>query len=234
MQKAGVGILAGTDTPNPYCFPGFGLHDELGYLVQAGLTPMQALQAATLNPARFLGREKDLGTVETGKIADLVLLDANPLDNIGNTRKIAAVIYGGKVFDRSALDGMLAKVQDLAGRKPIGEIMFKTIQEKGADAAVAQYRELKTTQPGVYDFSENELIDLGYQLIHLTKFADAIAIFKLSVEAYPQSYNTYDSLAEAYMDNGDKQLAIEYYQKSLLINPGNTNGVRMLKKLNNQ
>jgi D-alanyl-D-alanine-carboxypeptidase/D-alanyl-D-alanine-endopeptidase len=144
------------------------------------------------------------------------------------------VIYGGKVFDRSALDGMLAKVEDLAGRKPIGEIMFKTIQEKGADAAVAQYRELKTTQPGVYDFSENELIDLGYQLIHLKRFADAIAIFKLSVEAYPQSYNTYDSLAEAYMDNGDKQLAIEYYQKSLQINPGNTNGVRMLKKLNNQ
>jgi len=234
MQRAGVGILAGTDTPNPYCFPGFGLHDELGYLVQAGLTPMQALQAATLNPARFLGRERDLGTVETGKIADMVLLEANPLDNIGNTRKIAAVIYGGKVFDRSALDGMLAKVKDLAGRKPIGEIMFKTIQEKGADAAVAQYRELKTTQPGVYDFSENELIDLGYQLIHLKRFADAIAIFKLSVEAYPQSYNTYDSLAEAYMDNGDKQLAIEYYQKSLQINPGNTNGVRMLKKLNNQ
>ncbi len=234
MQKAGVGILAGTDTANPYCFPGFGLHDELGYLVQAGLTPMQALQAATLNPVRFLGREKDLGTVETGKIADLVLLDANPLDNIGNTRKIAAVIYGGRVFDRSALDGMLAKVEDLAGRKPIGEIMFKTIQEKGADAAVAQYHEFKTTQPGVYDFSENQLITLGYQLIHLKKYPDAIAIFKLSVEVYPQSYNTYDSLAEAYMDNGDKQLAIEYYQKSLQINPGNSNAVRMLKKLNAQ
>ena len=234
MQKAGVGILAGTDTANPYCFPGFGLHDELGYLVQAGLTPMQALQAATLNPARFLGREKDLGTVETGKLADLVLLDVNPLDNIGNTRKIAAVIYGGHVFDRAALDGLLAKVEDLASRKPIGEIMFKTVQEKGADAAVAQYRELRTTQPAVYDFSENELITLGYQLIHMKKSADAIAIFKLSVEVYPQSYNTYDSLAEAYMDNGDKQLAIEYYQKSLQINPGNANGVRMLKKLNAQ
>jgi imidazolonepropionase-like amidohydrolase len=234
MQKAGVGILAGTDTANPYCFPGFGLHDELGYLVQAGLTPMQALQAATLNPARFLGREQDVGTVEVGKIADLVLLDANPLDNIGNTRKIDTVIHGGRVYDRSTLDGMLAKVQDLASRKPIGETMFKTVQEKGADAAVAQYRELKTTQPAAYDFSENELIDLGYRLIHMKKFVDAIAIFKLSVEAYPRSYNTYDSLAEAYMDDGDKQLAIENYQKSLQINPGNTNGVKMLKKLNAQ
>jgi imidazolonepropionase-like amidohydrolase len=234
MQKAGVEILAGTDTANPFCFPGFGLHDELGFLVQAGLSPMQALQAATLNPARFLGREKDLGTVEAGKIADLVLLDANPLDNIGNTRKIAAVVYGGRVFDRSALDGMLAKVEDLAARKPIGEVLFKTIEEKGAEAAVAQYRDLKTTQPGAYDFSENELIELGYQLIRMKKFIDAIAIFKLSVETYPQSYNTYDSLAEAYMDNGDKQLAIENYQKSLQLNPGNTNGVRMLKKLNSQ
>lgn len=195
---------------------------------------MQALQSATLNPARFLGREKDLGTVEAGKIADLVLLDANPLDNIGNTRKIAAVVYGGRVFDRSALDGMLAKVQDLAARKPIGEVLFKTVQEKGADAAVAQYRDLKATQPGAYDFSENELIELGYQLIHMKKFSDAIAIFKLSVETYPQSYNTYDSLAEADMDNGDKQLATENYQKSLQLNPGNTNGIRMLKKLNPQ
>ena len=232
MQKAGVGILAGTDTANPYCFPGFGLHDELGYLVQAGLSPMQALQAATLNPALFMGRQKDLGTIETGKMADLVLLNANPLDDIGNTRKISAVVFGGRVFDRSSLDALLANVQALAARKPIGEALFATMQEKGAEAAVAQYRELRATQPAVWDFSENELITLGYRLIHMRKFADAITIFKLSVETYPESYNTWDSLAEAYMDNGDRQLAIVNYQKSLQINPGNTNAVRMLKQLN--
>ena len=76
MQKSGVGILAGTDTLNPFCFSGFGLHDELGFLVQAGLTPIEALQAATLNSARFLGKEKEMGTIEKGKIADLVLLEA--------------------------------------------------------------------------------------------------------------------------------------------------------------
>jgi imidazolonepropionase-like amidohydrolase len=70
MQKSGVGILAGTDTLNPFCFPGFSLHDELGFLVQAGLTPIEALQAATLNSARFLGKEKEMGTIEKGKIAD--------------------------------------------------------------------------------------------------------------------------------------------------------------------
>jgi imidazolonepropionase-like amidohydrolase len=114
MQRAGVDILAGTDTGNPYCLPGFGLHDELGLLVQAGLTPMQALQAATLNPARFMGREKDLGTIEPGKLADLLLLDANPLADIANTRKIDAVVYGGRLYSRTALDGMLARVETFA------------------------------------------------------------------------------------------------------------------------
>lgn len=95
------------------------MHDELGLLVQAGLSPLQALQAATLNPARFFGREKDLGTIESGKIADLVLLDANPLDDIANTKRISAVIYGGVVFPRTSLDEMLAKIETLAGRKSV-------------------------------------------------------------------------------------------------------------------
>ncbi len=116
MRKAGVVLLAGTDTPNPYCFPGFSLHDELGLLVRAGLTPMEALQAATRNPAQYLGRSKELGTVEAGKIADLVLLDANPLEDIGNTRRIAAVVVGGKLLRREALRAMLDKVE-AANRK---------------------------------------------------------------------------------------------------------------------
>src|SRR5882762_2009051 len=107
MQKAGVKILAGTDSPAPYVFPGASLHDELKLLVQAGLTPMEALQSATKNPAEFLHIEKDSGTIKTGKYADLLLLDANPLENIRNTRKIRAVILHGKLLDRSALDALL-------------------------------------------------------------------------------------------------------------------------------
>jgi imidazolonepropionase-like amidohydrolase len=115
MQKAGVGILAGTDTLNPYCFPGFSLHDELALLVQAGLTPLQALQAATRNPARFLEND-DYGAVANGKMADLVLLDANPLQDIHNTTKIAAVIFNGKYFSRSDLDDMLSAVEKIEGQ----------------------------------------------------------------------------------------------------------------------
>jgi imidazolonepropionase-like amidohydrolase len=99
MHNAGVRLLAGTDTPSPCCFPGSGLHDELELLVEAGLSPLAALQTATRNPALFLGRRKDLGTVEVGKLADLVLLEADPLKYIGNTRRIAAVVFAGQVID---------------------------------------------------------------------------------------------------------------------------------------
>jgi tetratricopeptide (TPR) repeat protein len=232
MQKAGVGILAGTDTSNAFCMPGFSLHDELGFLVRAGLTPVQALQTATLNPARFLGIEKDFGTIEKGKVADLVLLDANPLDDIANTKKIAAVIYGGKVFSRTQLDKMLSDMEVEAARLPIADVLMKTIDGKGVSAAVKQYHHLKSTQPATYDYSSRELIGLGYQLLKAKRVTDAIEIFKLSVEVDPRYYNTWDSLAEAYMDHGDKQLAIQNYRKSLDLNPANLNAVEKLKQLN--
>ncbi|MGA2590262.1 MAG: amidohydrolase family protein [Bryobacteraceae bacterium] len=111
MQLAGVGILAGTDTPFPFCVPGFSLHDELELLVEAGLSPLEALQSATIRPAEFLGRDRALGTVEQGKIADLVLLDGNPLEDIRNTRKIAAVVVNGVYLPRGILDRMLAEVR---------------------------------------------------------------------------------------------------------------------------
>ena len=230
MNRAGVGIIAGTDVLNPFCFPGFSLPDELELYVKAGLSPMDALRTATANPARFLG-EKDFGTVESGKLADLVLLDANPLDDINNVRKIAALVYDGKYYPREALDSMLARAEGLASRKSIGQTLGETIVTQGIDAAVQQYHGLKTTQPSAYDFSEGELNTLGYRLLQAKKVKEAIHIFQLNVEAYPQSGNVYDSLAEAYMDNGDKQLAIANYQKSLQLDPANKNAVEMLKKL---
>src|SRR5882724_5329409 len=90
MNTAGVRLLAGTDTAAPFVFPGFSLHEELALLVQAGLTPLQALQSATRNPAEFLGKLEEQGTIEPGKFADLLLLDGNPLDDIRNTQKIRA------------------------------------------------------------------------------------------------------------------------------------------------
>ncbi len=231
MQHAGVGILAGTDTGNPYCMPGFSLHDELGLLVQAGLTPMQALQSATLNAARFMEREKDLGTIEPGKLADLVLLNANPLADIGNTRKINAVVFDGRLYSRSALDGMLTRVETLASKMSLAEVLLKTIEAQGLEAAAKQYHELRAAQPEAYDFREEQLNNLGYQLIGMKRIKDAVAILKLNVEAYPQSANVYDSLGEAYLDNGDKEPAIENYEKSLQLDPRNGGAVEKLKQL---
>jgi imidazolonepropionase-like amidohydrolase len=111
MRKAGVQFLAGTDVGNSYIFPGFSRHDELTLLVKAGLTPMEALQSATRNPAMFLGMLKELGTIQNGKLADLVLLDANPLENIRNTQKVRAVILNGRFLDRGELDKLLAQAE---------------------------------------------------------------------------------------------------------------------------
>ncbi len=114
MHSAGVRILAGSDTGAEYVYPGFSLHDELGLLVEAGLTTAAALRAATLGPAEFLGAADSLGAVEPGKVADLVLLDANPLDDIANTKQISGVVANGRYLGRTALDSLLARAEALA------------------------------------------------------------------------------------------------------------------------
>ena len=116
MNKAGVPILAGTDTAaGVRVYPGFSLHEELELLVQAGLTPMQALQASTANAAKYLGLA-DTGTIEKGKRADLVLLDSNPLQDIKNTRKIQSVVLAGRYFSRADLDHLLQEVEEAAAQ----------------------------------------------------------------------------------------------------------------------
>ena len=117
-------------------------------------------------------------------------------------------------------------------RKSIAETLSPTIKSSGIDAAVKQYHELKTTAPTAYNFGEKELNDLGYRFIRAKEFTEAIHIFQLNVEAYPQSSNVYDSLGEAYMDDGDSPQAIASYRKSVQLNPKNSNAVAMLQKLN--
>ncbi|PYS99704.1 MAG: hypothetical protein DMF63_10290 [Acidobacteria bacterium] len=115
IRRAGVMLLAGTQlNQGAIGTAGLMLHDELSILVQAGLSPFEALQTATINPARFMRREKDLGTIEVGKIADIIMLDGNPLADISNTRKINAVIVGGRILDRNDLDKILAAVEAAA------------------------------------------------------------------------------------------------------------------------
>ena len=110
LHAAGVGLLAGSDAPRAFVYPGFSLHEELALLVRSGLTPLEALRSATYNPASYLGALDSLGTIGEGKIADLVLLDADPLTDIRNTTRIAAVITNGRVLDSAARTALLNHV----------------------------------------------------------------------------------------------------------------------------
>jgi len=110
-QALGVRFLAGTDITIPYTYPGFSLHDELKLFVEAGLTPMQALETATANPAQLLGLSKTWGRVAPGYVANLVLLNADPLADISNTQRIDSVVLNGNLFLRAQLDQLLAEAK---------------------------------------------------------------------------------------------------------------------------
>ena len=116
MHRAGVKMLAASDAVVWYVVPGFSLHDEMELFVKAGLTPMAALQTATLNPATYLVLIDMVGTVETGKKADLVLLEANPLENISNTKRINAVIVNGNLIPKGSLEKMLKETEALVNK----------------------------------------------------------------------------------------------------------------------
>jgi tetratricopeptide (TPR) repeat protein len=117
-------------------------------------------------------------------------------------------------------------------KRPVAEALLPIITEKGIESALQSYRALK--QSNDYYVSESQLNALGYRLLGMKKVREAIEIYKLNVEAYPQTANVYDSLGEAYMTNGDKELAIRNYQRAVELNPQNTNAIEMLKKLRSQ
>ncbi len=149
----------------------------------------------------------------------IVILDNTGSQNLNQLgERIAKILYG-QPYE-------LPKMS-------IAEVVEKTIGEKGIDAAIAEYRALKAKSSLTHDFAEPELNALGYRLMQTGKMKEAIEIFKLNVEAYPQGFNTYDSLAEAYMNSNERELAITNYKKSLELNPKNTGAIEALKKLEN-
>jgi len=155
MNLAGVRLLAGTDALAPYCFPGFGLHDELVLLVRAGLSPMEALRTATYNPAKFFDTLDSMGTIEQGKIADLVLLEANPLQDIRNTQKIAAVVTGGKIYEKKSLQDMFAQVKTsrLHEAAVSGDIEdVKSLIAEGADINARDQQGLTPAMASLYEW----------------------------------------------------------------------------------
>ena len=231
MQKAGVKLLAGTDYPNPYCFPGFSLHDELQLMVEGGLTPVQALKTATVNPAAYLQKEADYGSIKPGQYASLLLLDANPLANIANTRKIHAVMLKGKYFPAGTLRQMLQQAEERASRIAVSKWFWQRAEAGSVPRALDQLDSLVRQRPEGYDYAEGTINGLGYALLSKQKVKEALRVFRLNTILYPASANVYDSYGEVLLAGGQKKLAIENYRKSLELDSANQSAREALEKL---
>ncbi len=216
LQDSGVNFLAGSDYANPYTYPGFSLHEELQIMVEeAELTPFQALQTATINPAIFLKKDKEIGSVEIGKLASLVLLNKNPLEDIKNTTTIDAVIVKGKYLEGNKLRAKIEKIAAINRMPKIREVISKIISEEGLDVALIEYQRLKKERFNDYNFNEDQLNTLAYELMQTGRTNDAIPLLEFNVKVFPEYGNGYDSLGDAYVANNDTINAIKAYETAV-------------------
>ena len=158
---------------------------------------------------------------------------ARKMEEAGNLYELVVYARDDHFVTRNFED-RLRRTIEWFKHPPVNSIsspLRRTLRERGVEAALAQYRELRKSQPGRYDFGEPELNTLGYELLFTGRVKEAVEIFKLNVEMYPQGFNTYDSLAEAYLAAGERVLAVKNYQRSLELNPQNTNATAALKRI---
>ena len=244
FSDAGVPLMAGTDATEIGPVAGFGIHHELQEFVNDGLTPYLALRAATNNVAQYLRQSGAFGTIETGKRADMVLLTANPLANIANTRGIAGVMVRGRWLDKTQLHQMLNEIQPnyerertkvqamllrnpaesskyLENYDPLGRLAAFAISDMAASedirAVIRLLKTLRQTSPGAALVSEDNINNLGYGLMVRKLFPQAVAVLRFNAEGFPRSANVWDSLADAYFHSGDIPDAVQNYKKALEI-----------------
>jgi imidazolonepropionase-like amidohydrolase len=256
LEDAGVPILSGTDASDVGPVAGFGLHQELQEFVNDGFTPYQALRTATVNPALYFRQSNQWGTIETGKRADLVLLDANPLENIRNTTKIAGVVLQGKWIEESKLQADLvgvpaayeASIQEMkswlekdptkaealmTAIDPFGSIAASALEriadEKDTKTLEATLRQIRSRLPNSNAVSEAAINTLGYQLFRKQKTAQAIAVLRLNTQEFPKSANTWDSLGEVLLKSGDVSGGVANYKKALEVDPNYPNAAAARK-----
>jgi tetratricopeptide (TPR) repeat protein len=232
-QEKGVKILAGTDFPNPYVFPGFNLHEELELLVEIGMSELEALQAATSGAAAFMKKTADFGTLEEGKVASIVLLSDNPLENISNTRTIEAVIQRGQLYDKPALEQLLASVKKevTSESTPYSKVFKNLNSELGIDAALDSVTTL--IKSGNPDYLLDE-IDLAYVMEDLLKKGemDELAQFgEYMTIWFPESFRAYTWSGDAYMQAGNYEKARQQLNKALELKPDNERAKQYLEEL---
>ena len=232
FANAGVPLMSGTDAQAPFVYPGFNLHKELKLFVESGVKPFDALKAATITPAKFLGIDTEVGTIEVGKQADLVLLDANPLNDIGNTKRISGVFLRGRWFTRKDLDQMLKKISD--SYEPLWyqiQNLQKYLAKEDIEKSFALYKKQNSESEKLANYLRREIDNIGYEYVREKQLNKALKIMKLNNSYFPKDYRTWNALAEVYVLMGKKALAIKHYQKSLELNPKNSETLLQLKKL---
>ncbi len=246
-HEMGVTIRIGTDNSEA----GQAILSEFLLFHEAGFSIEDILQIATWNGAKAMHIDHLYGTIEKGKKADLVLFDKNPFTNVKNFLAKKTVIKEGKVFmpqnsiqdtvlnliEKEGISAGVSFLDDNQSNTPeayeMVEIAYHLFHMGKVDEGKAIVDLIKKDFPKFAPiYHENAINSIGYSLLYAEKFDEAIEIFKLNVEVFPDAANTYDSLGEGYMKNGNKELAIQNYQKSIELNPENQNGIEMLKKLN--
>lgn len=215
MFDGNVKILAGTDHVVRFSYPGFSLHDELQIFVEeAGATPLQALQTATINPTIFLGIEEIIGTVEEGKRASLILLNCNPLKDIKNTKNIDGLILRGIYYPKEELNNKLSNLIEYNRKPQIRMVLDSLITKCGIDVAINEYHKLKKKNADKYNFGQRQLITLGNNLLDKDEITDALKIFELNTQIYPKLSHSFVGLGDAYFKLGKYELASNAWQKA--------------------
>ena len=213
LRKAGVRVLLGVDG-------GATVVDEALNVARLGVySPAEVLRMLVETTPRAIFPARRIGKLDEGFEASLLALDANPLEDLAALRRVVIRVKQGHVLE-------------VPPEKPgVAEALMPVFMSKGVDAAIAEYRRLLRDEAEKWDFREPQLNTLGYALMKHGKNAEAIAIFKLNAERFPASSNVWDSLAEAYMNSGERELAIAHYKKALEVDPKNENAAKMLEKL---
>jgi len=236
FQKAGILQLLGTDATQAGLFPGKSVHRELTELVKAGLTNYEVLSIATKNAGQFAEahnlRDSNFGQIKLGFIADMILLEKNPLDDIRNTKRIDGVITNGKWISMEEIDGLRSKIAaKYAALKNIELLLKESLLDNTTEAKMKQLITDNHDNEALLTSIESNINSLGYNYVSNNELVKAIAIFKLNTKYFENSGNVWDSYAEAHLLNNDRVNAIKYYTKALEVNPELSSAKEQLKKL---
>ena len=232
LNDNGVKILAGTDTPNPYILPGLSLHEELILLVESGLSTSDVLKTATLYPAQYFDYADYTGTIREKSIADLVILDANPLEDISNTQRINAVILNGKLLTKDSLSAIrTSQLERMNGYniKDFDQYIYMKLQKEGINTIINNYKLPKNNS--TYTVKEEYLLRLSSVLKSSNLIDDAIKLLEWNIEIFPDYPASYHSLGHLYLEQGDTLNAIENFEIIKDMTPSDTVNLAMLKLL---